>query len=314
MNQRGPLTARVALVAGATRGAGRAIAVELARAGAYVYATGRSSRSSGRSEIDRPETIEETGDAIEAADGAGSALVVDHENPDAVAALVERISHEHDRLDVLVNDIFGGDRYADWEHPLWEHDLAGGLRMLRMGVDTHLITSYHALPLLLRTAQAHGTTGLVVEMTDGTAEFNANFREGVGFYYDLVKANVERIVKGLTFELQEHPVTAVGVTPGWLRSEKMLEGVGVRENNWRDALDKVPGFAISESPTYVARGVAALAASREPARWSGQIVTARQLADAYNVTDADGSRPDCWGYISRYGIEEQSGKHVQDYR
>ncbi len=304
----------VALVAGATRGAGRAIAVELAKTGFYVYATGRSSRLSGRSEIDRPETIEETGDAIEAAGGAGSALVVDHEDPDAVAALVERIGAEQGRLDVLVNDIFGGDRYADWEHPLWEHDLAGGLRMLRMGVDTHLITSHHALPLLLRTAQAHGTMGLVVEMTDGTSEFNANFREGVGFYYDLVKANVERIVKGLTFELKKHPVTALGVTPGWLRSEQMLDGFGVREDNWREALDKMPGFAISESPTYVARGVAGLAASGNPERWSGQIVTARQLADAYDVTDTDGSRPDCWGYIRCYGIEEQSGKDVQAFR
>ena len=314
MSEEGRFAGRVALVAGATRGAGRAIAVELARAGAYVYATGRSSRISGRSEIDRPETIEDTGDAIEAAGGTGSALVVDHEDQDAVAALVERIGSEHGRLDVLVNDIFGGDRYADWEHPLWEHDLSGGLRMLRMGVDTHLITSHHALPLMLRTAQSHGTKGLVVEMTDGTAEFNANFREGVGFYYDLVKANVERIVKGLTFELKEHPVTAVGVTPGWLRSENMLDGFGVREDNWRDALEKVPGFAISESPTYVARGVAALAAGWEPERWSGQIVTARQLADAYDLTDTDGSRPDCWGYISRYGIDEQSGDHVQDYR
>jgi len=304
----------VALVAGATRGAGRAIAVELARTDFYVYATGRSSRLSGRSEIDRPETIEETGDAIEAAGGAGSALVVDHEDPDAVAALVARIADEQGRLDVLVNDIFGGDRYADWEHPLWEHDLAGGLRMLRMGVDTHLITSHHALPLLLRTATAHGTKGVVVEMTDGTSEFNANFREGVGFYYDLVKANVERIVKGLTFELKQYPVTALGVTPGWLRSEQMLDGFGVREDNWRDALDKVPGFAISESPTYVARGVAALAASGDPELWSGQTVTARQLADAYDVTDADGSRPDCWGYIARYGIEEQSGKDVQAFR
>ncbi|HET6626413.1 MAG TPA: SDR family oxidoreductase [Nocardioidaceae bacterium] len=314
MSGAAPLAGRVALVAGATRGAGRAIAVELARAGAYVYATGRSSRSSGRSEINRPETIEETGDAIAAAGGAGSALVVDHEKPEAVAALVARIDSEHERLDVLVNDIFGGDRYADWEHPLWEHDLSGGLRMLRMGVDTHLITSHYALPLMLRTARPDGPAGLVVEMTDGTSEFNANFREGVGFYYDLVKANVERIVKGLTFELREHPVTAVGVTPGWLRSEQMLDGFGVGEDNWRDALVKVPGFAISESPTYVARGVAALAAGGEPERWSGRIVTARQLADAYAVTDTDGSRPDCWGYIGRYGIDEQSGAHVQDYR
>ncbi len=290
------------------------MAVELARTGFYVYATGRSSRLSGRSEIDRPETIEETGDAIKAAGGTGSALVVDHEDPGAVAALVKRIDDEHTRLDVLVNDIFGGDRYAEWDHPLWEHDLAGGLRMLRMGVDTHLITCHHALPLLLRTAQAHGTTGMIIEMTDGTSEFNANYREVVGFYYDLVKASVERIVKGLTFELKEHPFTALGVTPGWLRSEQMLDNFGVREDNWRDALDKVPGFTISETPTYVARGVAALAASGAPERWSGQIVTARQLADAYDVTDTDGSRPDCWGYIRRYGIDEQSGKDAQAFR
>jgi NAD(P)-dependent dehydrogenase (short-subunit alcohol dehydrogenase family) len=314
MNDARPLSGRVALVAGATRGAGRAIAVELARAGAFVIATGRSSRHSGRSEIGRPETIEETGDAIAAAGGAGSAVVVDHEDLAAVAGLIAQIDHEHGRLDVLVNDIFGGDRYAESEHSLWEHDLPGGLRMLRMGVETHLITSHYALPSMLRTAQENRRTGLVVEMTDGTAEFNANFREYVGFYYDLVKANVERIVKGLTYELKDHPVSAVGVTPGWLRSEQMLDNFGVHEDNWRDALGKVPGFAISESPTYVARGISSMAADADLQRWSGQIVTARQFADAYDVTDVDGSRPDCWGYIARYGIEEQSGAHTEDYR
>jgi NAD(P)-dependent dehydrogenase (short-subunit alcohol dehydrogenase family) len=264
--------------------------------------------------MDRPETIEGTEDQIRAAGGTGDGLVVDHEDPAAVAALVERIASDHGRLDILVNDIFGGDRYADWEHPLWEHDLPGGLRMLRMGVDTHLITSHFALPLLLSTASEGGTTGIVVEMTDGTAEFNANFRTGVGFYYDLVKANVERIVKGLTYELSSHPVTALGVTPGWLRSEKMLEGFGVSEDNWRDALARVPGFAISESPTYVARGIAAMAANGDAARWSGTIVTARQLADTYDVDDTDGSRPDCWGYIEEHGIDEQSGVGVEAYR
>ena len=304
------LTGRIALVAGATRGAGRAIAVELARAGAHVYATGRSSRVSGRSEIDRPETIEETGDLMAAAGGAGTALVVDHEDPAAVARLVARIEGEQGRLDVLVNDIFGGDRYADWERPLWEHDLAGGLRMLRMGVDTHLVTAHHALPLMLGTTER----GLLVEMTDGTAAFNAEFRQGVGFYYDLVKANVGRIVLGLAHELREHPVAAVGVTPGWLRSEKMLDGFGVREENWRDALARVPGFAISESPTYVGRGVAALVGDGEAARLAGRTLTSRELADAYGVTDTDGSRPDCWGYIAEHGIDEQSGAGVDDYR
>jgi NAD(P)-dependent dehydrogenase (short-subunit alcohol dehydrogenase family) len=304
------LTGRVALVAGATRGAGRAIAVELARSGAHVYATGRSSRVSGRSEIDRPETIEETGDLIAAAGGAGTALVVDHEDPAAVARLVAGIEAERGRLDVLVNDIFGGDRYADWERPLWEHDLAGGLRMLRMGVDTHLVTAHHALPLMLRTADR----GLLVEMTDGTAAFNAEFRQGVGFYYDLVKANVGRIVLGLTHELRGHPVTAVGVTPGWLRSEKMLDGFGVREDNWREALARVPGFAISESPAYVGRGVAALAGDLDAGRFAGRILTSRELANVYGVTDTDGSRPDCWGYIAEHGIDEQSGHGVEEYR
>jgi NAD(P)-dependent dehydrogenase (short-subunit alcohol dehydrogenase family) len=302
-------TQRVALVAGATRGAGRAIAVELARAGLYVYATGRSSRAAGRSEIGRPETIEETGDLMTAAGGHGMAVVVDHEDPTAAAGLVTRIESERGRLDVLVNDIFGGDRYAEWHTPMWEHDLAGGLRMLRMGVDTHLITNTYAMPLLLRTGG-----GLVVEVTDGTSSFNANFRQGVGFYYDLVKANVERIVKGLTFELTDHPVTALGVTPGWLRSEKMLDNFDVTEQTWRDALATVPGFAISESPTYLGRGVAALAGDANTARFAGLILTSRQLADTYDFTDVDGSRPDCWGYIAKYGIEEQSGRDVELFR
>ncbi len=304
-----PLTGQVALVAGATRGAGRAIAVELARAGAHVYATGRSSREAGPSEMNRPETIEETGELIEAAGGPGTAIRVDHEDPAAVAELVARIDREHGHLDVLVNDIFGGDRYADWEHPLWEHDLAGGLRMLRMGVDTHLITSATAIPLMLR-----GERGLVVEVTDGTSEFNADVRPGVGFYYDLVKANVDRIVKGLHHELRDRPVTALGVTPGWLRSEQMLEGFGVTEDTWRDALANAPGFAISESPTYLGRGVAALAADPRAGRFAGSVLTSRQLSDTYGVTDIDGSRPDCWGLIAAHGLEFDDVDGINEFR
>ena len=303
------LTGKVALVAGATRGAGRAIAVELARAGGHVYATGRSSRTEGRSEIDRPETIEETGDLIRLAGGDGTAVRVDHLQPAQVESLLRRIDDEHGRLDILVNDIFSGDRYAQWDKPLWEHDLAGGLRMLRLGVDTHLITNALAIPLLLRTG-----AGLVVEVNDGTTSFNANYRPRVGFYYDLVKATVDRIVKSLTAELANHPVTALGVTPGWLRSEKMLDNFGVTEENWRDALAKVPGFAISETPTYLARGLAALAADPQASRFAGQVLTSRQLADEYNVTDIDGSRPDCWGYIDTYGIDEQGGHDVERFR
>jgi NAD(P)-dependent dehydrogenase (short-subunit alcohol dehydrogenase family) len=304
----------VALVAGATRGAGRAIAVELARAGFFVYATGRSSRSAGPSEIGRPETIEETGELILAAGGNGSSHVVNHEHPTAVAGLLATIERERGRLDVLVNDIFGGDRYMQWDKPLWEHDWDGGLRMLQMGVHTHLITCRAAIPLMLRTAEAYGTSGLVVEMTDGTSDANREFRRNVGFYYDLVKANVERIVKGLKAELGELPITAVGVTPGWLRSEKMLENFGVTEANWHDACVERPGFGISESPTYVARGVAALAQAGDRDRWAGTIVSARQLADAYDFTDTDGSRPDCWGHIATYGWEHEDGRGIDDFR
>ena len=304
----------VALVAGATRGAGRVIAIELARAGFFVYATGRSSRSAGPSEIGRPETIEETSELIAAAGGSGSALVVDHEDPAAVAELVARIERDHGRLDVLVNDIFGGDRYMEWDKPLWEHDWDGGLRMLQMGVHTHLITSHAAIPLMLRTAEAQGTHGLVVEMTDGTSEANAEFRRNVGFYYDLVKANVERIVIGLTAELENHPVTVVGVTPGWMRSEKMLENFGVTEENWHDAVARRPGFGISESPTYVARGVTALARADDAERWAGTIASARQLADAYGFTDTDGSKPDCWGHLAKYGWGDADGRGIDDFR
>ncbi|GHJ57493.1 short-chain dehydrogenase [Nocardioides sp. OK12] len=303
------LDGRVALVAGGTRGAGRAVAVELGRAGAHVVVTGRSTRADGPSDMDRPETIEGTLDRVRAAGGQGSAVRVDHERPDEVAALVARIEAEHGRLDVLVNDVFGGDRYAQWGRPLWEHDLEGGLRMLRMGVDTHIVTSALALPLMLRTGR-----GLLVEMTDGTSEVNRQVRPGGGFFYDFVKGSVDRFVTSLAAELLDRPVTPVGVTPGWLRSERMLEGFGVTEETWRDACVEAPGFAISESPAYVARGVAALAADPGHARFAGRVLTARQLADTYGHTDTDGSRPDCWGLIGDHGWEDQPPEVVAGYR
>ena len=292
------LSGKVALVAGATRGAGRAIAIELARAGAYIYATGRSSRQTGPSEMERPETIEETGDMIRAAGGAGVALRVDHLEADEVAGLVARIESEQGKLDILVNDIFGGDRYMQWDRKLWEHDLAGGLRMLRMGIDTHLITATKAMPLMLAGIAAGASSyGLVVEMTDGTSEYNKNYRKNVGFYYDLVKAAVERITVSLTAELAGTAVTAVAVTPGWLRSEAMLEHYGVTEPTWREAIAKVPHFCISESPYFVGRGIAALAADGGLAQYAGRVLTSHDLANAYGVTDTDGSQPDCWSYV-----------------
>ena len=229
---------------------------------------------------------------MRAAGGRGEALRVDHLEPDEVEALVDRIEREQGGLDILVNDIFGGDRYAQFAAKLWEHDLSGGLRMLRMGIDTHLITAAQALPLLLR-----GGGGLIVEMTDGTEEFNRAFRRGVGFYYDLVKAAVGRITIGLTAELDGTACTALAVTPGWLRSEQMLDNFGVTEGNWRDALEERPHFCISETPTYVARGIAELAADPDVSRLAGRVLSSAELARTYGVTDVDGSRPDCWRYL-----------------
>ncbi|CAN5524984.1 SDR family oxidoreductase [soil metagenome] len=283
-----PLTGKVALVAGATRGAGRAIAVELGRAGATVYATGRSTRTS-RSEYDRPETIEKTAELIGAAGGKGIALQVDHLEADQVAALVKRIDADHGRLDILVNDIWGGEKLFDWNAKLWEHDLDNGLRLLRLAVETHLITSHHALPLLVRRPG-----GLVVEMTDGTAEYNAtNYR--VSAFYDLAKAAVLRLAWGQGHELADFGCTAVALTPGWMRSEMMLEHYGVTEDNWRDG---DPGhFGISETPTFTGRAVVALAADPDIARWNQASLSSGQLAQEYGFVDVDGSTPDAWRYI-----------------
>jgi NAD(P)-dependent dehydrogenase (short-subunit alcohol dehydrogenase family) len=287
----GPLEGRVALVAGATRGAGRGIAIALGEAGATVYCTGRSTRSS-RSEYDRPETIEDTAELVAAAGGQAVAVPVDHLDPTAVATLVRRIDGEHGRLDVLVNDIWGGELLFEWNTPVWEHDLEKGLRILRLAVDTHLITSHFALPLLIRRPG-----GLVVEMTDGTREYNAeNYR--VSMFYDLAKTAVIRLAFAQGVELAPHGCTALALTPGWLRSEMMLENFGVTEANWRDAAAVQPHFAaISESPVFVGRAVAALAADPEVHRRNGGSFSSGGLAREYGFTDVDGSRPDCWRYM-----------------
>ncbi|MFI7498296.1 SDR family oxidoreductase [Streptomyces sp. NPDC049687] len=286
----GPLQGRVALVAGATRGAGRGIAVELGAAGATVYVTGRTTRAR-RSEYDRPETIEDTADLVTEAGGQGIAVPTDHLEPTQVRALVDRIDAEQGRLDLLVNDIWGGDKLFEWDTPVWEHDLDNGLRLLRLAVETHAVTSHHALPLLLRHPG-----GLVVEMTDGTAEYNRDTYR-VNFFYDLAKASVLRMAFALGHELGPRGATAVALTPGWLRSELMLDTFGVTEDTWREALDRVPHFAISETPRYVGRAVAALAADPEVARFNGRSLSSGGLAPVYGFTDLDGSRPDAWRYL-----------------
>ncbi|MFE0205937.1 SDR family oxidoreductase [Streptomyces sp. NPDC058985] len=285
-----PLTDRVALVAGATRGAGRGIAVELGAAGATVYVTGRSTRAR-RSEYDRPETIEDTADLVTEAGGHGIAVPADHLEPEQVARLVDRIAREQARLDILVNDIWGGENLFEWDSPVWEHDLDKGLRLLRLAVETHAVTSHHALPLLLR-----GSGGLVVEVTDGTDDYNREHYRN-SFFYDLAKTSVLRMAFALGHELGPRGATAVALTPGWLRSEIMLDHFGVREDNWRDALDRVPHFAISETPRYVGRAVAALAADPDVARFNGRSLSSGGLAREYGFTDLDGSRPDAWRYL-----------------
>ncbi len=286
----GPLEGRVALVSGATRGGGRGIAVALGEAGATVYATGRSTREQ-RSEIDRPETIEETAELVSEAGGEGIPVAVDHLEPEQVAALVERIDSEQGRLDVLVNDIWGSEHLFDWKAPVWEHDLDDGLRLLRLAVETHLVTSHHALPLLIRNPG-----GLVVEVTDGTAAYNADHYR-LTMFYDLAKTAVIRLAWAQAQELGEHGCTAVSLTPGWMRSELMLEHHSVSESNWRDATERTPHFRMSETPRYLGRAVAALAADPEAARWNGRSLSSGELAHEYGFTDIDGTRPDWWRYM-----------------
>ena len=285
-----PLRGKVALVAGATRGAGRGIAVELGAAGAAVYVTGRSTRER-RSEYDRPETIEETAALVDEAGGRGIPVRVDHLVPEEVRALVERIEREQGRLDVLVNDVWGGERLIEWNVPIWEHSLEKGFRMLRLAIDTHITTSHFALPLLIRTGG-----GLVVEMTDGTAEYNEkNYRNSL--FYDLAKTSVIRMAWAQAKELAPCGCAAVALTPGWMRSEIMLDAFGVGESNWREALAAQPHFAISETPRYVGRAVAHLASDPEVARFNGRSLSSGGLAKEYGFADLDGSRPDAWRYM-----------------
>jgi NAD(P)-dependent dehydrogenase (short-subunit alcohol dehydrogenase family) len=295
MTESQPLAGKVALVAGATRGCGRAIAVELGRAGAFVYATGRST-TGRRSEMDRPETIEQTQEFIEAAGGQGAAVVVDHLVPEQVRALVARIRQEQGRLDILVNDLWGGDPFSEWDKPLWEQDLSKGLHLLDVGLHSHIITSHFALGLL-----ADKPGGVVIEITDGTNEFNAEYRGEL--FYDLCKTSVNRLALAQAKQLEPVGCTAIGVTPGFLRSEAMLEHFGVTEANWRDAVsERNPHFSLSETPSYVARGIARLVADPDAKRFAGQVLYSGFFADEYGVTDLDGTKPNFERYAREHGL------------
>lgn len=313
------LRGRVAVVAGATRGAGRGIAAALGEAGATVICTGRTTGST-RSEYNRAETIEETAELVTRLGGTGIAGAVDHLEPDQVKNLAEQIRKQHGHIDVLVNDIWGGELLkggpADWNTPIWEHSLDKGLRILRLAIDTHLVTSHFLLPLLIDKPG-----GLLVEMTDGTTDYNASHYR-ISVYYDLAKVAVNRLAFSQGHELEPHGASAVAITPGWLRSEMMLDNFGVSEENWRDAIRTTPGdnrpaappdFALSESPRYVGRAVVALAADPDRARWNKKSVSSGQLAREYGFKDIDGSQPDIWRFMEEIR-EPGLDANPNDYR
>ncbi|MFC5470302.1 SDR family oxidoreductase [Cohnella suwonensis] len=279
-----PLEGKVAVVAGATRGAGRAIAEMLGAAGAVVYGTGRSVRGAP-SDIGRRETIEETAERVTLAGGVGIAARVDHTEPEQVNALFERIEREQNgRLDILVNDVWGGEKLSEWGTPFWEGSLDKALTMQKRAVHSHMITSYYGAPLLARRR-----SGLIVEVTDGY-----DYRYRGNLPYSLAKVSAIHLAEAQAAELRPYGVAAVSVTPGFLRSEEMLDHFGVTEMNWREGGKKDVHFLQSETPYFLAKGLAALAADPALAEKSGKAFTSWGLSEAYGISDSDGSRPN-WG-------------------
>lgn len=294
-----PLKGKVALVAGATRGAGRGIACMLGEAGANVYCTGRSTRSihverskdsSPFTTTGRPETIEETAEMIEQYGGVGIPVRVDHLDETQVKALFERVKSEQGKLDILVNDIWGGDDLAEWGVPFWKQDIAKGLLMQQRAVHTHIITAHYGVPLMVENKQ-----GLVIEITDGDSP---NYRGN--FFYDMAKSTVIRMALAMSEELRPHNITALALTPGFLRSEAMLEHFGVTEANWQDGAKKEQHFIASETPYFVGRAVAGLAADPNVMAKSGGVFSSWGLSDEYGFIDIDGNRPHWGNYIAAY--------------
>lgn len=289
-----PLSGKIAVVAGATRGAGRGIACMLGEAGATVYCTGRSVRGNLASGSNRPETIDETAEMVTAYGGKGIAVRVDHSVPQEVEAFFARVREEQGRLDILVNDIWGGERYIEFDTPFWKRSLENGLRMLHQAIDTHLITAHYAAPLMIEQK-----SGLIVEITDGDT---LNYRGEV--FYDLVKTSVIRIAHTMNEDLRPHGVVALAVTPGFLRSEEMLDYFGVTEANWKDATKKDKHFIASETPYFVGRAVAALAADPNVAKKAGGVYASWTLSDEYGFTDIDGNRPHWGRYFAEHVAPE----------
>jgi NAD(P)-dependent dehydrogenase (short-subunit alcohol dehydrogenase family) len=286
------LRGKVALVAGATRGAGRGIARALGESGATVYCTGRSSRA-GPVDAERPETIEETAELVTDAGGTGVAMRVDHTEEAAVERLFARVRADHGKLDILINDIWGGDALTEWGKSFWELDVQAGFKMMERAIQTHIITSRHGVPLMLE-----GSGGLVVEVTDG-----AFYGYRGQLFYDLCKMSVIRLAYAMSVELAERPITAVAVTPGFLRSEAVLDHFGVSEDDWREAIAQDRHFALSETPLLVGRVIVALAADPAVHTRSGQALTCWDLARHYGIKDVDGAQPH-WDEHLDAAIEE----------
>jgi NAD(P)-dependent dehydrogenase (short-subunit alcohol dehydrogenase family) len=293
-----PLDGSVALVAGATRGAGRGIACMLGAAGAVVYCTGRSGAGQA-SPMSRPETIEETAALVDAQGGEGVAVRTDHTCENEVAALIARIEAERGRLDILVNDIWGGDPMIDWGLKFWDLDIGAVRALVDQAVMSHLITARRATPVMLRQGR-----GLIVEVSDG----HYNGYRGQ-LLYDLVKNTVNRLGYAMAWDLHGTGVTALALCPGFLRSEAVLAHFGVSEANWRVAIAKDPFFAESESPSFVGRAVAALAADPEVGRKAGQVLFAADVAQAYGFTDIDGRRPAFHPLFERVTAQLAQGDH-----
>ena len=289
------LTGKVAVVAGATRGAGRGIACMLGEQGATVYCTGRSVRGQLASGSNRPETIDETAEMVNGYGGVGIPVRVDHTVPGQVAALFERVRTEQGKLDILVNDIWGGELLIEWGKPFWELSLEKGFTLLERAIHTHIVTSRYGVPLLVERGQ-----GVVIEITDGDT---LNYRGNL--FYDLVKTSVMRLAFGMAQELRQHNVAAVAVTPGFLRSEEMLEHFGVTEANWQDGAEKDPFFIASETPYFVGRAVAALAADPNIMAKSGQALSSWGLSDEYHFQDIDGRQPHWGRYYAEHAHEQR---------